>query len=73
MSDEEIAAGKRATERARFILKPGDRLTVTHCPGTKRWIVFDGWDGDWICSRTRNDYHASHVSKVNGVPTSFRD
>lgn len=63
----------RAFERARRVLRAGDRVTVTHCPGTKRWVVFSHWCGYWLCSKTRDDYSAINVSKVNGVEMSFRD
>lgn len=72
IAEEERDAHRRATERARAILRPEDRITVTHCPGTKRWVVFSHFDGEWICSKTRDDFHAWNVSKINGVPVSFR-
>lgn len=77
MSEAELTAyraeSRRATERAKAVLRPGDILTVASCPGTKRWIRFAAWDGNWICSATRNDFHAMTVTKRNGVPISFRD
>ncbi|MBO9380293.1 hypothetical protein GG804_26360 [Sphingomonas histidinilytica] len=73
MSEERIAAGKRATERARAVLKPGDRLLVTKCGGGKGTVTFQGWDKDWIVTPSRNDVHASHILKVNGKPASFLD
>jgi hypothetical protein len=80
MTDAQRAASKRATERARASLKPGDKIRVTGCGGTVATCRFVGFDtksdgspSDWICSRTRDDIHASHIFRVNGVPTSFRD
>lgn len=64
---------QHATLQAKATLKPGDILTVTHCPGTKRWIRFVRWDRDWICSVTRDDYSACSVSKVNGVAVDFTE
>lgn len=60
-----------AEERARKVLRSGDRIVFTSCPGTKRHGVFQGWDGRWICIRTRNDVHAANISKVNGRPVDF--
>lgn len=78
--DERIAEIARATERARAVLKPGDRITFTSCPGTKRWGIFEGFDSgrltsqaSWIRTRTRNDISPITISKVNGKPASFRD
>jgi hypothetical protein len=72
--------GKRicnlATAQAKTTLKRGDRLRVTKCPGTKRWITFERWDGDWIVSKSGiNDYHAINIDMVNdraiNFPTEF--
>lgn len=73
LSGERLAEMGRATERAKAVLRPGDRLVVTSCPGTKRWVRFIGWDGSWIVTATRDDFSAINISKVNGVPTSFAD
>lgn len=56
---------------AKARLKVGDKITFTSCPGTKRWAIVTGWDGNWICSATRNDIAASSVSKVNGEAVDF--
>lgn len=61
-----------AVENARKRLVPGDRLRVTKCPGTKRWITFARWDGCWIVSKSGiNDYAASCVDMLNGEPVDF--
>ncbi|WP_312145217.1 hypothetical protein [Brevundimonas sp.] len=79
-TEAQRAASRRATDRARAVLKPGDKIRATGCGGTVatyRFICFgtktDGTPSDWICSRTRDDIHASHIIRLNGVPTSFRD
>ena len=71
MTDEEKQAARArvrvAVGNAKKVLKPGDRLRVTKCPGTKRTIIFAGWDGDWIVSKSGiNDYAAMCVDRVNG-------
>lgn len=67
----------RATARARLVLKPGDRITFTSCPGTKRWGVFQGFDvgrhSSWIRIATRDDVCAINISKVNGKAVDFSD
>jgi len=61
-----------AVENAKQVLKVGDRLRVSKCPGTKRWITFAGWDGHWIVSKSGiNDYAASCVDMVNDVSVDF--
>ncbi len=63
---------KAATDRARRVLRMGDRIVVTRCPGTKRTVTFEHWDGDWIVSRSGiDDISASNISKVNGEPVNF--
>lgn len=61
-----------AAENAKKVLKKGDRIRVTKCPGTKRVITFAGWDGPWIVSKSGiNDYAPSCVDMVNGAPVDF--
>ncbi len=62
----------KATNAARKVLKKGDRITVTKCPGTKRWIIFDHWDRDEIISSTGGrEYAATNISRLNGEPVDF--
>lgn len=61
-----------ATQAAQKVLVVGDRLRVTKCPGTKRWITFDGWDGHSIVSKSGiNDFAAVCVDKLNGDFVDF--
>jgi hypothetical protein len=61
-----------ATEKAKKILKSGDRIRVTKCPGTKRTVTFAGWDGHWIVSKSGiNDYAAANIDRLNGEPVDF--
>ncbi len=54
------------------VLKRGDRIRVTHCPGNRRTITFDSWDGWWMVSASgRNDWAAITIDRVNGEPASF--
>lgn len=72
-TDEQIAEFARAVEKARKVLKPGDRIRVTKCPGTKRWITFAGWDGLGIVSKSGiSDYSPRSVDMINGKPVDFR-
>ncbi len=72
-TEEQRQAAKRATDRARGILKPGDQLYFTRCGGLRSRAIMTGWDGDWICSKNLSDIHAHHILRVNGKPVSFRD
>ena len=61
-----------AIENAKSVLKPGDRLRVTKCPGNKRWITFAGWDGIWIVSKSGiNDFSPRCVDRVNDHAIDF--
>lgn len=61
-----------AETNAKKTLKPGDRLRVTKCSGTKRWITFSHWDGHWIVSKSGiDDYHPITVDMLNGQPVDF--
>lgn len=62
----------KATTAAKQVLKKGDRITVTKCPGTKRWIIFDHWIGDEIISASgEGEYAATNISRLNGDPIDF--
>lgn len=63
----------RAIDRASASLTPGDRIAFTSCPGTARTATFTGWDGNWICCKTRSDISARCIFKLNGQPVSFLD
>lgn len=62
----------RATEAAKRVLKKGDRITVTKCPGTKRWIIFDHWLGNEIISASgEGEYAATNISRLNDEAVDF--
>ncbi|HEY0149890.1 MAG TPA: hypothetical protein VGB70_12915 [Allosphingosinicella sp.] len=74
VSEAQAAENRRAVERAKAVLKPGDRIRVTRCLGLKRTFTFDGWDGQWAVSRSGiSDLHPASIDRLNGVPTTFRD
>lgn len=61
-----------AEANAKKILKRGDRVRVTKCPGTKRWITFGHWDGHWIVSLSGiDDYSPLTIDRLNGEPVDF--
>lgn len=65
-------SSRLAEQNAKRVLKPGDRLRVTKCPGTKRWITFAGWDGHWLVSKSGiNDYSPLCVDRLNEAAVDF--
>jgi len=67
-----VKLSKLATDSAKNTLKRGDRLRVTRCPGTKRWVTFDHWDGYWIVTKSGiDDIHAINVDRVNTESVDF--
>lgn len=73
MSEERKQQCREAELKAKQVLKKGDRIRVTKCPGTKRTITFSHWDGNWIVSKSGiNDYHPVNIDKVNGKEISFK-
>lgn len=76
MSPERRAHVDRATERAKAVIKEGDRIGCVFDAGLKKTFIFDHWEhGCWLFSRTGavSDGHAFHVYRLNGQPISFRD
>lgn len=72
MSDQRKQQCREAELKAKEVLKKGDRIRVTKCPGTKRTITFNHWDGCWIVSKSGiNDYHPVNIDKVNGKSVLF--
>lgn len=76
LTDEKRTERRRlaaiAAEQAKMVLRRGDQLRVTKCPGTKRWITFECWSGQWIVSKSGiDDYHPIHVDRLNGKPVDF--
>lgn len=76
LTPEQLAENRRlsaiAIENAKRVLKPGDRLRVTKCPGNKRWITFAGWDGNWIVSKSGiDDFSPRCVDRVNDQTVDF--
>lgn len=68
------AAFVRSAERARLVLKPGDRLSMASaCGGRAQTVTFSHWYGNTISSRSVDDLSAWNIAKVNGVPTCFQD
>lgn len=71
-TEQEKLRAKTAETKAKSILKKGDRVGTTKCPGTKRVIIFDHWDGCWMVSKTGiDDYHPINIYSVNGEPFTF--
>jgi hypothetical protein len=76
-------AFQRAADRARKVLKPGDRLTLgSSCGGSTQTVTFSHWsDGlglpdpnsDTFSSRTLDDLSPWNITKVNGKAVTFRD
>jgi hypothetical protein len=70
---ENIRLCRIAVANARKVLKPGDRIRVTKCPGTKRWTTFAEWRGEYeiISKSGRGEYHPRCVDMLNGQPVDF--
>jgi len=63
---------QKTVENAKVVLKKGDRVRLKHCPGTKRTITFDHWDGNWIVSKSGiDDYSPTTIDLVNGKQVDF--
>jgi hypothetical protein len=69
----------RAVERAKAVLKPGDRLFITTCGnGRGATVTMTGWSETFpgfITSKTMHDdeLHPVNVRRRNGQSVGFRD
>ncbi len=63
---------KTAVENAKKTLKKGDKIRVSRCGGIVATYTFEGWDGNWIVSKSGiDDLSASSIEKLNGAPIDF--
>jgi hypothetical protein len=54
-------------QELKLILKKGDRVRCSKCPGTFRTFTFSHWDGCWMVSKSGiDDFHPCCVKKING-------
>jgi len=64
-----------ALQHAKAVVKKGDKLRVSKCPGTKRTVTFECWDGPgscWMVSKSGiDDYHPVTIDRINGVPVDI--
>lgn len=73
MDKQKIDDHNTAVVNAKKVLKKGDKIRVTKCPGTKRTITFSHFDGCWIVSKSGiDDYHPYTIDRLNGKPITFR-
>ncbi len=70
---EKIQQHRKATELAKKVLKPGDKIRCSRCGGTHATYTFSHWDGSWIVSASGiNDIAAVNIDQLNGQPISFK-
>lgn len=70
--EEKRALFKKGTDKAKLVLKEGDRIRVTRCGGIKRTYTFSHFDGSWIVSKSGiDDLAASCIDVLNGKPVDF--
>lgn len=60
-----------AAANGKKILKEGDRVRVSSCPGTLRWISFSHFEGYWMVSKSGKSYSAGGVDRVNDEVVDF--
>lgn len=71
---DHLAELRRATERARAVLKPGDRIRCRRCGGLQRTYTVKGWFDDCVESVSGiYDLVPWHIDRLNGRPVSFQD
>lgn len=70
--EEKRALFLKGVEKAKTILKEGDRFRCTRCGGIKRTYTFSHFDGFWIVSKSGiDDLAASCIDMLNGLPVDF--
>lgn len=74
LTEERKKMCQKAEVNAKKVLKVGDRVRCSKCPGTKRVFTFSHWDGCWMVSKSGiNDYHPVNVDIVNGIKVDFKN
>jgi hypothetical protein len=73
ITDDQRRQWIAATQKAKLILKVGDRIRATRCGGIKRTYQFSSWDGDWIVTKSGiSDIAATHIDRLNGSSVNFQ-
>ena len=73
VTDNQIDFCRIAEIEAKKVLKAGDKIGCTKCPGTKRVFIFSHWDGCWMVSKSGiNDYHPANIYSVNLEKPKFK-
>lgn len=71
MRQRRLAAHRLAVSVLKPLLKPGDRIRATkgECGARPATYTFQGWDGQWIVSRSGIDtILPASVTHINGEP-----
>lgn len=67
ITEEYRQAAKRHRDEVAQILKKGDRVGATKCPGGKRVFTFSHFDGYWMVSISGiDDYSPCSIYSING-------
>lgn len=73
-NEEQIESIKKSTQKAKAILKKGDRIRFVRGTGIKRTYTFNHFDGVWIVSKSGiDDLIASRIDLLNGKPINFAE
>lgn len=70
---ERLEWHRAATKRMKARLKEGDRIYAmrAECGCKHATYTFDGWDGNWIVSKSGIDtIMAATITKINGAPVT---
>lgn len=72
VTEEQRKRVTEATDRAKDVLRSGDRIRAGRCGGIHRTYTFECWEGMWIVTKSGiNDIAATHIDRVNGVDVDF--
>lgn len=72
VTEEQRKRLTEATDRAKMVLKRGDRIRAGRCGGIHRTYTFECWEGMRIVTKSGiDDIAATAIDRVNGVDVDF--
>lgn len=72
VTEEQRKLVAEATDRAKKVLKRGDKIRAGRCGGIHRTYTFECWEGMWIVTKSGiNDIAATAIDRLNGIDVDF--
>jgi hypothetical protein len=74
MTNKQRSECLKAEIKALEVLKKGDKVRCTKCPGNKRNFIFSHFAFGFMISKSGiGEYHPINIDKINGIKINFKN